>query len=240
MNNDLDSNSTEVSEQQLPSEQLRESLSALLDGELNATEAAFLIKRMAHDDELNAQWQRFQGIGEVLRGQAQIVASDNFSARVLSRIALVETESANVTHAFPKPQITATKHRFNRQTFKRFSAGTQPLKRFGAGIAIAAAVAWAALLLPQAEQTDLAPPLLAQTEAPFTLASPVVSMKTVSGHLGGEVVSSSDQNNVLLAQSMDAFLLEHLQGAPIAPISDAVYLQNTSLSDTAETSLTPQ
>ena len=230
MNNDLDSNSTEVSEQQLPSEQLRESLSALLDGELNSTEAAFLIKRMAHDGELNAQWQRFQGIGEVLRGQAQILESDSFSARVLSRIALAETESANLTHAFPKQQITAAKHSFNRQTFKRF----------GAGIAIAAAVAWAALLLPQGEQTDLAPPLLAQTEAPFTLASPVVSMRTVSGHLGGEVVSGSDQNNVLLAQSMDAFLLEHIQGSPIAPISDAVYLQNASLSDTAEMSLTPQ
>lgn len=240
MNNDFDSNSPEVSEHLLPSEPLRESLSALLDGELGTTESAFLIKRMAHDADLNAQWQRFQGIGEVLRGQAQILEHDNFSARVLSRIALAETQLANATHAFPEPEITATKHKFNRQTFQRFSAGTQPLKRFGAGVAIAAAVAWAALLLPQRYQADLSPPLAAQTEAPFTLASPVVSMRTVSGHIGGEVTSNSDQNEALLAQSMNAFLLEHVQRSSVSPTSDAVYLQNISLSDTPETNWAPQ
>ncbi len=224
MINDNHSNSPEVSES------LRESLSALLDGELNATESAFLIKRMAHDAGLHAQWQRFQGIGEVLRGQAQILENDHFSARVLSRIALAEAESANVAQAFSEPLITATKHKFNRQM----------LQRFGAGIALAAAVAWAALLLPQRYQADLEPQRVAQTEAPFTLASPVVSMRTVSGHIGGEVMSGADQNNALLAQSMDAFLLEHVQRSPVSPISDAVYLQNVALSGTTEMRLVPQ
>ncbi len=230
MNNDNDSNSPALSEHPLASEHLRESLSALLDGELSTTEAAFLIKRMAHDAELNAQWQRFQGIGEVLRGQAEILESDSFSARVLSKIATSQADSAHVTNALLKQKVAITSHKFNRQTFKRF----------GAGVAIAAAVAWAALLLPQQYQADLAPSLAAQTEAPFTLASPVVSMRTVAGHIGGEVTSRSDQNNALLAQSMDAFLLEHVQRSPISPISDAVYLQNVALSETAEMSLAPQ
>ena len=228
MNNENDTNSSDLSEHPLPSEHLRESLSALLDGELSTTEAAFLIKRMAHDDELNAQWQRFQGIGEVLRGQAQILESDNFSARVLNRIA--EAEAASAVQHSVQQSIGATSRRFNRQT----------LSRFGAGIAIAAAVAWAALLLPQKPQTDINPALVAQTAPPLTLASPVVSMRTVSGHIGGEVGSSSDQNSALLAQSMDAFLLEHVQRSPISPISDAVYLQNLAISDATEMSLTPQ
>ena len=229
MINDNDTNSPELSEHALPTEHLRESLSALLDGELNTTEAAFLIKRMAHDAELNAQWLRFQGIGEVLRGQAQILESDSFSARVLSKIATAESDAANAAQAHQQT-IAVNSGRFNRQT----------LSRLGAGIAIAAAVAWAALLLPQQSQPDLDAPVVAQTAAPLTLASPVVSMRTVSGHIGGEVTSSSDQNSALLAQSMDAFLLEHVQRSPISPISDAIYLQSSAMSDTADLSLAPQ
>ena len=238
MNNDINSMPTE-----LPSEHLSESLSALVDGELNTTESAFLIKRMAHDAELNTQWQRFQGIGEVLRGHAQILDSDSFSARVLSKIADAQADSANAAQKAATQQAAAataaTSDRMNRHKLNRIT-----LNRFGAGIAIAAAVAWAALLLPQQIQTESAPQRVAQTAAPLTLASPVVSMRTVSGHIGAEVNSSSNQNNALLAQSMDAFLLEHVQRSPISPISDAVYLQSPAITDTAadtlEMSLAPR
>ena len=238
MNNDINSMPTE-----LPSEHLSESLSALVDGELNTTESAFLIKRMAHDAELNTQWQRFQGIGEVLRGHAQILDSDSFSARVLSKIADAQADSANAAQKAATQQAAAataaTSDRMNRHKLNRIT-----LNRFGAGIAIAAAVAWAALLLPQRIQTESAPQRVAQTAAPLTLASPVVSMRTVSGHIGAEVNSSSNQNNALLAQSMDAFLLEHVQRSPISPISDAVYLQSPAITDTAaetlEMSLAPR
>ncbi len=227
MNNDNHSNLPELAEQSLASEQLRESLSALIDGELSTTEAAFLIKRMAHDTELNSQWQRFQGIGEVLRGQAQVLESDSFSARVLSKIA---ADSANTALVSPLEQPITLRKKFNRHT----------LSRFGTGIAIAAAVAWAALLLPQRYQTQLEPPQIAQTAAPLTLASPVVSMRTVSGHIGGEVMPGLVQNTAALAQSMDSFLLEHVQRSPISPISDAVYLQNVALNNTSEMNLAPQ
>ena len=238
MNNDINSMPTE-----LPSEHLSESLSALVDGELNTTESAFLIKRMAHDAELNTQWQRFQGIGEVLRGHAQILDSDSFSARVLSKIADAQADSANAAQKAAIQQAAAataaTSDRMNRHKLNRIT-----LNRLGAGIAIAAAVAWAALLLPQRIQTESAPQRVAQTAAPLTLASPVVSMRTVSGHIGAEVNSSSNQNNALLAQSMDAFLLEHVQRSPISPISDAVYLQSPAITDTAaetlEMSLAPR
>ncbi len=227
MNNDNHSNLPELAEQSLAPDPLRESLSALIDGELSTTESAFLIKRMTHDAELNAQWQRFQGIGEVLRGQAQVLESDSFSARVLSKIA---ADSADASLASPLQKATAARDKFNRNT----------LSRFGTGIAIAAAVAWAALLLPQRYQTEFQQPQIAQTAAPLTLASPVVSMRTVSGHIGGEVMSGAAPNSALLAQSMDSFLLEHVQRSPVSPISDAVYLQNVALNSTSEMNLAPQ
>lgn len=227
MNNDIHSNAPELAEQPLPAEHLRESLSALLDGELGATEAAFLIKRMAHDSELNAQWQRYQEIGEVLRGQTQILESDSFSARVLSRI---EADSVLEAPTLMQHEPAKNHNRFSRQAFGRF----------GTGIAIAAAVAWAALLLPQRYEVELAPPAVAQTSAPLTLASPVVSMRTVSGHIGAEVSAGTAQSSAMLAQSMDAFLLEHVQRSPISPISDAVYLQDVALAGSTDMRLVPQ
>ena len=240
MNNDINPMPSE-----LLSEHLRESLSALVDGELNSTESAFLIKRMAHDAELNTQWQRFQGIGEVLRGHAQILDTDSFSARVLSKIADAQADTANAPqHVAIQKTSAATAARIDRMN--RLTISRMTLNRFGAGIAIAAAVAWAALLLPQRIQTEPATQLAAQTAAPLTLASPVVSMRTVSGHIGAELSSSlsSNQSNGLLAQSMDAFLLEHVQRSPISPISDAVYLSSPAIGDTAadtvELSLAPR
>ena len=120
MNNDINSMPTE-----LPSEHLSESLSALVDGELNTTESAFLIKRMAHDAELNTQWRRFQGIGEVLRGHAQILDSDSFSARVLSKIADAQADSANAAQKAAIQQAAAataaTSDRMNRHKLNRIT-----------------------------------------------------------------------------------------------------------------------
>jgi negative regulator of sigma E activity len=192
------------------SEQLRESLSALLDGELNTTEAAFLIKRMAHDQALNAQWQRFHGIGEVLRGQAEHIDADNFSARVLRKI---EADRAQSTQGEPARLVTSDGN------------GRQRLRRYGTGLAIAAAVAWAALLLPQQIARPPSAPKIADVAAPLTIASPIVGMHAVSEHSGSGLNAGSYENDALLAQSMEAFLLQHVQGVPISPNSDAVYLQ---------------
>ncbi len=221
MNNDTRSNVPESSAQEdgknapALSEHLRESLSALLDGELNTTEAAFLLKRMTHDQALNAQWQRFHSIGEVLRGQAEYIDADNFSAGVLSKIAQ-DRALPNVTQAYSGAedslQIAA-------------GQGRQRVRRFGTGLAIAAAVAWAALLIPQQVAPPERAPKTADVASPLTIASPIVGMHAVSEHSGSGISVRSSENDALLAQSMDAFLLQHVQGVPISPNSDAVYLQ---------------
>ncbi|KKD57016.1 hypothetical protein VM57_14525 [Stenotrophomonas maltophilia] len=45
----------------------REQLSALVDGELGADEARFLLRRMEHDPELAGCQERWQLLGDVIR-----------------------------------------------------------------------------------------------------------------------------------------------------------------------------
>ncbi|MDW7602952.1 sigma-E factor negative regulatory protein, partial [Stenotrophomonas maltophilia] len=60
----------------------REQLSALVDGELGADEARFLLRRMEHDPELAGCQERWQLLGDVMRGQASALAPAGFSAAV--------------------------------------------------------------------------------------------------------------------------------------------------------------
>ena len=52
----------------------RQQLSALIDGELPADEARFLLRRLQHDDELSGCHERWQLCGDVLRGMASAPA----------------------------------------------------------------------------------------------------------------------------------------------------------------------
>jgi len=60
----------------------RQQLSALMDGELDADQARFLLRRIGHDDALAACQERWQLIGDVLRGQASVLAPSDFTAHV--------------------------------------------------------------------------------------------------------------------------------------------------------------
>ncbi|MFT4256813.1 MAG: RseA family anti-sigma factor [Pseudoxanthomonas sp.] len=65
----------------------RQQLSALMDGDLAPDQARFLLRRLQHDEELNAQWERWQLLADVLRGQALAPAPAGFAARVGEAIA---------------------------------------------------------------------------------------------------------------------------------------------------------
>ncbi|PKV12574.1 sigma-E factor negative regulatory protein [Xanthomonas prunicola] len=65
----------------------RQQLSALVDGELSADESRFLLRRLAHDEELAGCHERWQLCGDVLRGAASAPAPLDFAARVRSSIA---------------------------------------------------------------------------------------------------------------------------------------------------------
>ena len=64
------------------SEQIREQVSAFLDGELPISETELLLKRLTRDPELRQSFGRYALIGETLRGTGGASLSLGFAARV--------------------------------------------------------------------------------------------------------------------------------------------------------------
>jgi sigma-E factor negative regulatory protein RseA len=64
------------------SDQIREQVSAFLDGELPDTETELLLKRLTRDPELRDSFGRYALIGESLRGGGNVRLSRGFHARV--------------------------------------------------------------------------------------------------------------------------------------------------------------
>ena len=60
----------------------RQQLSAMLDGELSPDEAKFMLRRLQHDTELAACWERWQVCGDVLRGERNDLLPADFARRV--------------------------------------------------------------------------------------------------------------------------------------------------------------
>ena len=64
------------------SEQIREQVSAFLDGELPNSETELLLKRLARDAELRESFGRYALIGEALRGASPALLTKGFASRV--------------------------------------------------------------------------------------------------------------------------------------------------------------
>jgi negative regulator of sigma E activity len=64
------------------SEQIREQVSAFLDGELPNSETELLLKRLTRDPELRESFGRYALIGESLRGGSTARLSQGFTSRV--------------------------------------------------------------------------------------------------------------------------------------------------------------
>jgi negative regulator of sigma E activity len=108
-------------------DRIKEQLSTFLDGELPEQETALLLKRLERDDELRGALSRYSLIGAVLRNDGDVPAARQVAARVSAAIA---REPRRVSAFARLPQ---------RETMLRSLAG----------IAIAAGVAFGAVLLVQ-------------------------------------------------------------------------------------------
>ena len=64
------------------SEQIREQVSAFLDGELPNSETELLLKRLSRDGELRESFGRYALIGEALRGTSPLLMAKGFAGRV--------------------------------------------------------------------------------------------------------------------------------------------------------------
>lgn len=65
---------------------IREQLSAMADGEIEAQGARFLLKRLDHDAEFRGVWERYHLIRDCLRRQNGSMAPIDFCSRVSAQI----------------------------------------------------------------------------------------------------------------------------------------------------------
>ncbi|WP_457008437.1 RseA family anti-sigma factor [Luteimonas sp. A537] len=129
----------------------RRQLSAMLDGELSPDQARFMLRRLQHDGELAACWERWQVSGDVLRGRGHALLPADFSKRVAAAIAgPAAAAAAPAGNARPRPQR---------------------LLRWGGG-ALAASVALVALFMAR-QMPDAQAPELA-TASSTSLSAPVL------------------------------------------------------------------
>jgi sigma-E factor negative regulatory protein RseA len=126
-------------------EQIHEQLSAFMDGELERDQTRFLLKRMTSDHGLPLRWSRYHVARQVLRRQEVMVVA-GFSDAVMARL--------------------------DHQAAIRVG-GARSALRWGAGGAIAASVAVAALVLTRpVGDVSVDPALVARSAAPQTSTSP--------------------------------------------------------------------
>lgn len=131
-------------------EQIREQLSALMDGELGRDQARFLLRRLVPGDESARCWERYHLVRQAMRRQHAAMPQAGFADAVMARI-----------DGMGQPQ-----------------RGAGPWLRWGAGGAVAASVAMAALVLTRpAEDPALGQPAVAVRSQP---AAPVATAPVVS------------------------------------------------------------
>jgi negative regulator of sigma E activity len=116
-------------------DQIREQVSALLDGELARGELDLLVRRMERDAELKRTFASYVLAGEVLRSPGDVVASPGFAARISAAI----DEGATTEAPAPMP-VRRQRPRWIAPAF---------------GTAVAASAAVAAVLLMRPPQADL-------------------------------------------------------------------------------------
>ena len=135
------------------SEQIREQISAFLDGELPSSESELLLKRMVRDAALRESFGRYALIGEAMRGMKHIPLSGNFTSAINGAI---DGDPARA----PSGAISAG-------TGRRW---WRPL----AGASIAASVALVAIVALQ-WRTGVSPIVAVAPRAPGAITTPVLA-----------------------------------------------------------------
>lgn len=131
----------------------RRQLSAMLDGELSPDEAKFMLRRLQHDSELAACWERWQVCGDVLRGRGHVLLPADFAQRVALAIA---DEGAVAAGAAPAP-------------------GRPRMARWGGRAALAASVAAVAFFVARQLPGDVDPAAAdASADRVATAAAPFI------------------------------------------------------------------
>ncbi len=154
----------------------RQQLSALVDGELAADEARFMLRRLEHDSELSACQERWQVLGDVMRGQACAPAPLDFTARVRQAVDADARQNGPIVAAPAQQRAARTGWR-----------------RWGGGAALAASVAAVALFMAreQLPETNAPTPVIATTaEVAPAPAQPSAPTAADAGNVAGLVAAA--------------------------------------------------
>jgi sigma-E factor negative regulatory protein RseA len=194
------------------SEQIREQVSAFLDGELPGSETELLLKRLTRDPELRQSFGRYALIGETLRGASNASLSLTFAARVNRAI---DGEPA----APLQP-----------------AARTRPLRWWKpiAGTAVAAGVAAVAVVALQqravAPGLPVAPRVTVQNARLITVPKEALSYTVPAAPAAPAMVAPARLTSYVFAHSkyaeglgqgnlLSTLLSEDADGAPAAPVA---------------------
>ena len=185
------------------SEQIREQVSAFLDGELPNSETELLLKRLTRDAELRESFGRYALIGEALRGASAGVLSRGFSSRVNRAI------DGEPMPAAAQPQNA------------RAPRWWRPL----AGVGVAAGVAAVAIValqqraaapslaqLPQASIVKVAPGMAVVDSRPAGGATPAAATLTAQNHEAFTYtvpVASPDQSSAMAPARLTNYVFAH-------------------------------
>jgi negative regulator of sigma E activity len=172
-------------------DQIREQLSALLDGELPRDEMGLLMRRLDKDAELRRAFGSYALIGETLRAPGGRIAAPSFAARV----------SAAIDEATPiVEKSSATRRGEAVMASRRITLWKRPMVR----TALAASAAVTAVLLFRPEATPVA-----QIEATpaNTFAMSASPTPAQSQRLAGYMVAHSQYSTPMVRRNVLSSLL---------------------------------
>lgn len=131
-----------------------EPLSAMMDGTLSDDESRFLLRRMQHDAELAGRWERWQSYGDAMRGSAGRALPADFHRRIALAVAaegqgadgLEDREQIMLDAVAGEPRGGYSRGHMAPMQQPAAATARRPLLRWGGGAALAASVAFAAIV----------------------------------------------------------------------------------------------
>ena len=176
-------------------DQIREQLSALLDGELPRDEMDLLMRRLEKDPELRRTFGSYALIGETLRAPGGRIAPPSFAARVSAAIEETpqtgERSVAKTSAAAPSPTIRLPQH---------VALWKRPMVR----TALAASAAATAVLLFRPDVTPVAQVEVTPANSFAMSASPTPAQ---SQRLAGYMVAHSQFSTPMVRRNVLSGLL---------------------------------
>ncbi len=172
-------------------DQIREQLSALLDGELPRDEMGLLMRRLDKDPELRRAFGTYALIGETLRAPGGRIAAPSFAARVSAAIGEAPAMVEKTPTARPAATVELPQH---------VTAWKRPIVR----TALAASAAVTAVLLFRPDVTPVAQLEVTPASSFAMSASPTPAQ---SQRLAGYMVAHSQFSTPMVRRNVLSSLL---------------------------------